>query len=259
MASSRSHLIQIARRVIPNPNPNPNPNRSIFITETSTASSSPSVDPSLSSSSSSSSESLKPPNLKKFSIYRWCPDEGGKPIMKAYTIDTSECGPMVLDALIKIKNDVDRTLTFRRSCREGICGSCAMNIDGCNRLACLTKIDSNPNRDTLVSPLPHMYVVKDLVVDMSNFYNQYKSVEPWLKTKKPPPVIGKEYLQTKKDRAKLDGMYECILCACCNASCPSYWWNPEKYLGPAALLHAHRSAHLCGVFFYVFLLYQGCA
>ncbi|KAF2316528.1 hypothetical protein GH714_041869 [Hevea brasiliensis] len=145
---------------------------------------------------------------------------------------------MVLDALIKIKNEIDPTLTFRRSCREGICGSCAMNIDGCNGLACLTKIPSGTS--STITPLPHMFVIKDLVVDMTNFYNQYKSIEPWLKRKNPPPVPEKEILQSKQDRAKLDGMYECILCACCSTSCPSYWWNPESYLGPAALLHANR-------------------
>jgi succinate dehydrogenase (ubiquinone) iron-sulfur subunit len=146
---------------------------------------------------------------------------------------------MVLDALIKIKNEIDSSLSFRRSCREGICGSCAMNIEGSNGLACLTKIDTDPKSETKITPLPHMYVIKDLVVDMTQFYSQYKSIEPWLKTKNPSPG-GKEHLQTKKDRKKLDGMYECILCACCTTSCPSYWWNPEKYLGPAALLQAHR-------------------
>ena len=122
-------------------------------------------------------------------------------------------------------------------CREGICGSCAINIDGDNGLACLTKIKSEENSS--ITPLPYMFMVKDLMVDMTNFYNQYKSVEPWLKRKEPAPD-GKEILQSKKDRAKLDGMYECILCACCSTSCPSYWWNPETYLGPAALLHANR-------------------
>lgn len=181
----------------------------------------------------------KPANMKKFSIYRWDPDQVKKPKLQTYTINTSECGPMVLDALIKIKNEVDTGLTFRRSCREGICGSCAMNIDGKNALACLTKINPDPAKTTPISPLPHMWVVKDLVVDMTNFYNQYKSIEPWLK-RKTPNASGREVLQSKKDREKLDGMYECILCACCSTSCPSYWWNPEKYLGPAALLHAHR-------------------
>lgn len=176
--------------------------------------------------------------LKTFSIYRWSPDSPQKPELKEYEIDLKDCGPMVLDALIKIKNEMDPSLTFRRSCREGICGSCAMNIDGCNGLACLTKIESGPA--TSITPLPHMFVIKDLVVDMTNFYNQYKSIEPWLKRKNPAEEPGKEILQTKKDRAKLDGMYECILCACCSTSCPSYWWNPESYLGPAALLHANR-------------------
>ena len=177
-------------------------------------------------------------DFKTFQIYRWSPDNPSKPQLQEYKINLRECGPMVLDALIKIKNEIDPTLTFRRSCREGICGSCAMNIDGCNGLACLTKIPAGS--ESTVTPLPHMFVVKDLVVDMTNFYNQYKSIEPWLKRKTPPPVEGKEVPQSKKDRAKLDGMYECILCACCSTSCPSYWWNPESYLGPAALLHANR-------------------
>ncbi|KAJ9683308.1 hypothetical protein PVL29_019059 [Vitis rotundifolia] len=187
-------------------------------------------------SSEANSEVAK--TLKTFSIYRWNPDNPSKPELQNYQINLKECGPMVLDALIKIKNEMDPTLTFRRSCREGICGSCAMNIDGCNGLACLTKIPSGES--STVTPLPHMFVIKDLVVDMTNFYNQYKSIEPWLKRKNPPPTPGKEIPQSKKDRAKLDGMYECILCACCSTSCPSYWWNPESYLGPAALLHAHR-------------------
>ncbi|KAG8489749.1 hypothetical protein CXB51_017968 [Gossypium anomalum] len=177
-------------------------------------------------------------NMKTFQIYRWNPDNPTKPQLQDFKIDLKECGPMVLDALIKIKNEMDPSLTFRRSCREGICGSCAMNINGCNGLACLTKIESGPS-ETTITPLPHMFVIKDLVVDMTNFYNQYKSIEPWLKRKNPPPA-GKEIPQSKKDRAKLDGMYECILCACCSTSCPSYWWNPESYLGPAALLHANR-------------------
>jgi succinate dehydrogenase (ubiquinone) iron-sulfur subunit len=193
----------------------------------------------------SSSPAPPPPakadsSTKTFSIYRWDPDSPStKPHLKDYQVDLSDCGPMVLDALLKIKNEQDPSLTFRRSCREGICGSCAMNIDGDNGLACLTKISGASSAST-VSPLPHMFVVKDLVVDMTNFYSQYKSVEPWLKRKDQPPQQGKEIPQTKADRAKLDGMYECILCACCSTSCPSYWWNPEEYLGPAALLHANR-------------------
>ncbi|RRT54728.1 hypothetical protein B296_00047028, partial [Ensete ventricosum] len=190
---------------------------------------------------SSLSESAKPKRLKTFSIYRWNPDRPESPQMQEYEVDLNECGPMVLDALLKIKNEVDPSLTFRRSCREGICGSCAMNINGDNGLACLTKIPAAESAAAaMITPLPHMFVVKDLVVDMTNFYGQYKSVEPWLKRKDPPPGMGKEVPQSKKDRAKLDGMYECILCACCSASCPSYWWNPETYLGPSALVHAHR-------------------
>merc|ERR1711935_639220 len=132
---------------------------------------------------------------------------------------------MVLDALIKIKNEQDPTLTFRRSCREGICGSCAMNIDGTNTLACLSYIDQeNPSKASKVYPLPHMYVVKDLVPDMSNFYEQYKSIQPWLQTDEKKDSDS-EHLQSIEDRAKLDGMYECILCACCSTACPSYWWN----------------------------------
>uniref|UniRef100_A0A0E0LQR1 Succinate dehydrogenase [ubiquinone] iron-sulfur subunit, mitochondrial n=1 Tax=Oryza punctata TaxID=4537 RepID=A0A0E0LQR1_ORYPU len=196
------------------------------------------------SKSHSSSPAPPPPSsgakTKTFSIYRWDPDSPStKPHLKDYKVDLSDCGPMVLDVLLKIKNEQDPSLTFRRSCREGICGSCAMNIDGDNGLACLTKISSASSAST-ISPLPHMFVIKDLVVDMTNFYNQYKSVEPWLKRKDAPPQPGKEIPQSKADRAKLDGMYECILCACCSTSCPSYWWNPEEYLGPAALLHANR-------------------
>ena len=157
----------------------------------------------------------------------------------------NDCGPMVLDALIKIKNEQDPTLTFRRSCREGICGSCAMNIDGTNTLACLCYIDAkgeedNSGKATKIYPLPHMYVIKDLVPDMGNFYEQYRSIEPWLQTSKEKEEGQAEFLQSKEDRAKLDGMYECILCACCSTSCPSYWWNADKYLGPAVLMQAYR-------------------
>lgn len=162
--------------------------------------------------------------------------------MQTYEVNLNECGPMVLDALIKIKNEMDPTLTFRRSCREGICGSCSMNIGGGNTLACLCKIDDNLGKTTKVYPLPHMYVIKDLVPDMSNFYAQYRSIEPYLKKKDgSDKTIGdKQYLQTMGDRAKLDGLYECILCACCSTSCPSYWWNSDKYLGPAVLMQAYR-------------------
>jgi succinate dehydrogenase (ubiquinone) iron-sulfur subunit len=147
---------------------------------------------------------------------------------------------MVLDALMKIKNEQDPTLTFRRSCREGICGSCAMNIDGANGLACLSYIKKDGGAEPhKIYPLPHMYVLKDLVPDMNNFYKQYKSIKPWLQVKEGGEVT-KEHRQTADDRKKLDGMYECILCACCSTSCPSYWWNADKYLGPAVLMQAYR-------------------
>jgi succinate dehydrogenase / fumarate reductase iron-sulfur subunit len=158
--------------------------------------------------------------------------------MDTYELDLNKCGPMVLDALIKIKNELDSTLTFRRSCREGICGSCAMNIDGTNTLACIKPIDEISG-DIKIYPLPHMQVVKDLVPDMTHFYAQYASIEPWIKTDTPTPA-NEERLQSPEDREKLDGLYECILCACCSTSCPSYWWNSEKYLGPAVLLQAYR-------------------
>lgn len=180
----------------------------------------------------------KSERIAHFKIYRWDPEKDEKPYLASYPVNLNECGPMVLDALIKIKTELDGTLTFRRSCREGICGSCAMNIDGINTLACLRRIDQNAS-SVKIYPLPHMYVIKDLVPDLSNFYAQYKSIEPWMKTKKPLDT-NKEMIQSKEDRALLDGLYECILCACCSASCPSYWWNSEKYLGPAILLQAYR-------------------
>ena len=175
---------------------------------------------------------------KKFNIYRWNADDGKTPQVDTYEVDLDDCGPMVLDALIKIKNEVDQTLTFRRSCREGICGSCAMNIDGTNTLAC-TKFISDVGGDVNVYPLPHMKVVKDLVPDVNTVYAQLSSIEPWMKTQSPPPP-DKERLQSPEDRKKLDGLYECILCFCCSTSCPSYWWNEERYLGPAVLLQAYR-------------------
>ncbi|XP_048770414.1 succinate dehydrogenase [ubiquinone] iron-sulfur subunit, mitochondrial-like [Ostrea edulis] len=181
--------------------------------------------------------------MKKFAVYRWDPEKpGDKPKMQTYEVDLNNCGPMVLDALIKIKNEMDPTLTFRRSCREGICGSCSMNIGGGNTLACLCKIDDNLGKTTKVYPLPHMYVIKDLVPDMSNFYAQYRSIEPYLKKKdgSEKNIGDTQYLQSMGDRAKLDGLYECILCACCSTSCPSYWWNSDKYLGPAVLMQAYR-------------------
>ena len=174
---------------------------------------------------------------REFRIYRWSPDDGRNPHVDTYWINEDQCGPMVLDALIKIKNEIDPTLTFRRSCREGICGSCAMNIGGTNYLACLKGI-SEVDGPITVYPLPHMEVVRDLVPDMTNFYAQHRSIEPWLKTDTPAPP--KEWRQSRQDRELLDGLYECILCACCSTSCPSYWWNSDRYLGPAILLQAYR-------------------
>ena len=162
-------------------------------------------------------------SVKRFQIYRWDPDEDANPRTDTYEIDVAACGPMVLDALIKIKNEVDPTLTFRRSCREGICGSCAMNIDGTNTLAC-TKPVEEVSGDVRIYPLPHLPVVKDLVPDLTHFYAQYASIKPWMQTMSPPPP-DRERLQSREDRAKLDGLYECILCACCSTGCPSYWWN----------------------------------
>jgi succinate dehydrogenase / fumarate reductase, iron-sulfur subunit len=174
---------------------------------------------------------------RSFKIYRWTPDDGKNPRVDTYEVDMADCAPMVLDALIKIKNEVDPTLTFRRSCREGVCGSCAMNIDGTNTLACTKAVDDVAG-DVAIYPLPHLPVIKDLVPDLSNFYAQYAAIEPWLKTESPAP--NRERLQSPEDRAKLDGLYECILCACCSTSCPSYWWNGDRYLGPAILLQAYR-------------------
>ena len=176
--------------------------------------------------------------VKTFKIYRYDPDTGDNPRMDSYEIDLDACGPMVLDSLMKIKNEIDTTLTFRRSCREGICGSCAMNIDGTNTLACLKPIE-DVDGDVHIYPLPHRPVVKDLVPDFSQLYAQLASVEPWLKSKTPPPPDS-ERLQSPEERAKLDGLWECVLCFCCSTSCPSYWWNGDRYLGPAILLQAYR-------------------
>jgi len=175
--------------------------------------------------------------VRTFRIYRWSPDDDENPRLDSYEVDLEGIGPMVLDALIKIKNEIDPTLTFRRSCREGVCGSCAMNIDGTNTLAC-TKYTGDVKGDVKVYPLPHMDVVKDLVPDLNTAYAQLASVEPWLKTDTPAPE--RERLQSPEDRKKLDGLYECILCFSCTTSCPSYWWNGDRYLGPAVLLQAYR-------------------
>ncbi len=170
-------------------------------------------------------------------VYRWNPDDAANPRIDIFFVDRDDCGPMVLDALIWIKNKVDPTLAFRRSCREGICGSCSMNIGGANTLACTKGMDEIGNPISIY-PLPHQPVIKDLVPDLSNFYAQYASIEPWLHTDTPQPE--KEWRQSEQDRGKLDGLYECILCACCSTACPSYWWNSERFLGPAALLQSHR-------------------
>jgi succinate dehydrogenase / fumarate reductase iron-sulfur subunit len=177
-------------------------------------------------------------NVRSFAVYRYDPDSGENPRVDTYDVDMDSCGPMVLDVLIKIKNEIDPTLTFRRSCREGICGSCAMNIDGGNTLACTIAADDA--RGTVkIYPLPHMPVVKDLVTDLTNFYAQYASIKPWLQSRTPPPP-DRERLQSKDDQEKIDEPAACILCACCSTSCPSYWWNSDRYLGPAALLASYR-------------------
>jgi succinate dehydrogenase / fumarate reductase iron-sulfur subunit len=175
--------------------------------------------------------------VKTFKVYRWNPDDGRNPQIDTFEVDTATCGPMVLDALLKIKNEMDPSLTFRRSCREGVCGSCAMNIDGTNTLACTKGIEEVAG-EVKIYPLPHMPVLKDLVPDLTHFFAQYRSVEPWLQTDTAAPE--KEWRQSHDDRVKLDGLYECILCACCSTSCPSYWWNGDRYLGPAVLLQAYR-------------------
>jgi len=175
--------------------------------------------------------------LTEFQVYRWSPDDGENPRIDTYYVDRDACGPMVLDGLLYIKNHIDPSLTLRRSCREGICGSCAMNIDGYNTLACTKGMDE-VKHPIKIHPLPSLPVVKDLVPDLNHFYAQHRMVEPWLQTVSPTPE--KEWLQSHADRQKLDGLYECILCACCQTSCPSYWWNGDRYLGPAVLLQAYR-------------------
>ena len=177
-------------------------------------------------------------NARQFDIYRYEPDAGENPTIDSYRVDMDDCGPMVLDVLIKIKNETDPTLTFRRSCREGICGSCAMNIDGSNTLACLKPVEE-VSGTVKIYPLPHLPVIKDLIPDLNNFYAQNASVKPWLEARTPPPP-DRERLQSKEDQEKINEPSACILCACCSTSCPSYWWNSDRYLGPAALLQAYR-------------------
>jgi len=181
-------------------------------------------------------------NIRKFHVYRYNPDDKTNPQVDTFEVDMDRCGSMVLDALIHIKSNMDATLTFRRSCREGICGSCSMNVDGTNTLACTKAIDDIKG-DVKIFPLPHMPVIKDLVPDLSVAYAQYASIKPWLQTDESLELVGegvRERLQTPEERKKLDGLWECILCFSCSTSCPSYWWNGDRYLGPAVLLQAHR-------------------
>ncbi len=175
--------------------------------------------------------------LRTLRIYRFDPESPESPRLDTFELDAKSC-PMVLDALILVKATLDSTLTFRRSCREGICGSCAMNINGLNRLACTTAM-ADLKGEIRIYPLPHMPVIKDLVTDLTQFYAQYASVEPWLKTRTPTPP-DRERLQSKEDQERIDRPAACILCACCSTGCPSYWWNSERFLGPAALLAAYR-------------------
>jgi succinate dehydrogenase / fumarate reductase, iron-sulfur subunit len=177
-------------------------------------------------------------DVRTVRIYRFNPDSGENPRLDTFTLEVQSCGPMVLDALIQLKAAVDSTLTFRRSCREGICGSCAMNINGVNRLACTTSM-LDLSGDIRIYPLPHLPVIKDLVPDLSTFYAQYAAVKPWLQTHTPAPP-DRERLQSKAEQEKIDRPAACILCACCSTACPSYWWNSERFLGPAALLAAYR-------------------
>lgn len=176
--------------------------------------------------------------VRRLRVYRYDPDSGRSPRIDTYSIDRDSCGPMLLDALIKIKNEIDPTLTFRRSCREGVCGSCAMNIDGSNWLACIRSLDE-VSEPVTVYPLNNMDVIKDLVGDTDHLFAQYASIKPWLRAKT-PPAGGRERLQSPAERKKLDGSYECILCFCCTSGCPSHWWNGDRFLGPAVLLQAHR-------------------
>jgi succinate dehydrogenase / fumarate reductase iron-sulfur subunit len=174
----------------------------------------------------------------EFSIYRFDPEKDDKPRMQSYDVPLEASGAiMILDALKYIKDNVDETLSFRRSCGEGVCGSDGMNINGKNGLACVTPI-RNYSSKIVLKPFPGMPVIRDLIVDMTEFYAQYKKAKPFLLNDSPPP--SNERLQTPEERAKLDGLYECILCGCCSSACPSYWWNPDKFMGPAALLQASR-------------------
>ncbi|MBI29211.1 MAG: Succinate dehydrogenase iron-sulfur subunit [Alphaproteobacteria bacterium MarineAlpha5_Bin11] len=181
-------------------------------------------------------------NIKKFKIYRWNPDDGNNPRIDTYEIDIEKCGPKVLDALTMIKDEIDTTLTFRRSCREGVCGSCAMNVNGVNTLSCIKPIEEIKD-EVRIYPLPHMKIIKDLVPDLSEAYDQLKSIKPWLQAEKKleeNKASQTEQLQSIEERSKLDESWECVLCFCCSTACPSYWWNGDRYLGPATLLQASR-------------------
>ena len=179
-----------------------------------------------------------PKKLKKINVYRWNPDKKVNPTIDTFEIDLNNCGQMVLDALILIKDKIDSSLTFRRSCREGVCGSCSMNIDGINTLACQKNIKEIKG-DINIFPLTHLPVIKDLVVDLSHAFKQLEFIEPWLQNNLDQPTKN-EQQQLLNERSKIEGLWECILCFCCTTSCVSYWWNGEKYLGPAALLQASR-------------------
>ena len=171
-------------------------------------------------------------------LYRFDPEAGANPRLDVFPVDRRRCGKMALDLLFYIKNEIDPSLAFRRSCREGVCGSCAMNIDGRNTLACIKPLAELGDTVT-IHPLPHLPVIRDLVVDMTHFYAQYAAIQPWLKAVTPEPA-DRERLQSPEERERLDGLYDCILCACCSTACPSYWWNGDRYLGPAVLLQAYR-------------------
>tara|TARA_B100000029_G_C17583800_1_gene960497 strand:+ start:1200 stop:1976 length:777 start_codon:yes stop_codon:yes gene_type:complete len=179
-----------------------------------------------------------PKNLKKINIYRWNPDKKTNPTIDTFEVDLDKCGQMVLDALILIKDEIDSSLTFRRSCREGVCGSCSMNIDGRNTLACQKSLKDSSG-DINIFPLTHLPVIKDLVVDLSKAFKQLEFIEPWLQSNLGKPTKN-EQIQSLKNRSEIDGLWECILCFCCTTSCVSYWWNEDQYLGPAALLQASR-------------------
>ncbi|NP_001161244.1 succinate dehydrogenase [ubiquinone] iron-sulfur subunit-like protein isoform X1 [Nasonia vitripennis] len=184
----------------------------------------------------------KEPFIKIVKIYRWNPEKPTtKPYLQKFEVDLNKCGSMVLDILHYIKAELDPTLSFRRSCREGICGSCSMNINGINTLACITKVTRDQEKSLLIYPLPHTYTIRDLIPDMSHFLEQYKKIDPYLKRPQEHDFVGmRQLMQSERDRAKIDGLYECILCGCCSYACPPYWWAGEKYLGPAVLMQAYR-------------------